>query len=207
VSFYNQTVNDDGSARPVFPTPTIGMLGVMKDKSLHTTLDFKYKGDLIYLLGEPRNDINSSEYLAAVHGIRISPTPHFDLDEEFRLHGCLRELIKNSYISAAHDVSDGGLFVTLCEMALPNSLGFDIVTDSDIRKDAFLFGESQSRVAVTVVQDYEDEFLDMVGDMNVPVMLLGHVTKGRVTIDEENYGFIEDYRVLYENSIAEEMTR
>ena len=171
------------------------------------TLDFKYKGDLIYLLGEPRNDINSSEYLAAVHGIRISPVPHFDLDEEFRLHECLRELIKNSYISAAHDVSDGGLFVTLCEMALPNSLGFDIVTDSDIRKDAFLFGESQSRVAVTVVQDYEDEFLDMVGDMNVPVMLLGHVTKGRVTIDEENYGFIEDYRVLYENSIAEEMTR
>jgi phosphoribosylformylglycinamidine synthase len=207
VSFYNQTVNEDGSARPVFPTPTIGMLGVMKDKSLHTTMDFKYKGDLIYLLGEPRNDINSSEYLAAVHGIRISPVPHFDLDEEFRLHECLRELIKNSYISAAHDVSDGGLFVTLCEMALPNSLGFDIVTDSDIRKDAFLFGESQSRVAVTVVQDYEDEFLDMVGDMNVPVMLLGHVTKGRVTIDEENYGFIEDYRVLYENSIAEEMTR
>jgi phosphoribosylformylglycinamidine synthase len=90
-------------------------------------------------------------------------------------------------------------------MALPNSLGFDIVTDSDIRKDAFLFGESQSRVAVTVVQDYEDEFLDMVGDMNVPVMLLGHVTKGRVTIDEENFGFIEDYRVLYENAIAEEM--
>ncbi len=207
VSFYNQTVNEDGSARPVFPTPTIGMLGVMKDKSLHTTMDFKYKGDLIYLLGEPRNDINSSEYLAAVHGIRISPVPHFDLDEEFRLHECLRELIKNSYISAAHDVSDGGLFVTLCEMALPNSLGFDIVTDSDIRKDAFLFGESQSRVAVTVVQDYEDEFLDKVGDMNVPVMLLGHVTKGRVTIDEENYGFIEDYRVLYENSIAEEMTR
>jgi phosphoribosylformylglycinamidine synthase len=205
VSFYNQTANEDGTAKPFFPTPTIGMLGVMKDKSLHTTLDFKYKGDLIYLLGEPRNDINSSEYLAAVHGIKISPAPHFDLDDEFKLHQCLRELIKNSYISSAHDVSDGGLFVTLCEMALPNSLGFDIVTDSDIRKDAFLFGESQSRVAVTVVQDYEDEFLDMVGDMNVPVMLLGHVTKGRVTIDEENFGFIEDYRVLYENAIAEEM--
>jgi phosphoribosylformylglycinamidine synthase subunit PurL len=207
VSFYNQTAHEDGTAKPVFPTPTIGMLGVMKDKSLHTTLDFKYKGDLIYMLGDPHNDINSSEYLAAVHGIKISPAPHFDLDEEHRLHQCLHELIKNSYISSAHDVSDGGLFVTLCEMALPNSLGFDIVTDSDIRKDAFLFGESQSRVAVTVVQDYEDEFLDMVGDMNVPVMLLGHVTKGRVTIDEENFGYIEDYRVLYENAIAEEMAQ
>ena len=205
VSFYNQTVNADGTAAPVFPTPTIGMLGVMKDKSLQTTLDFKYKGDLIYLLGVPRNDINSSEYLYSFHGVRNSPAPFFDLEEEFNLQQCLKALIRNNYISSAHDVSDGGLFVTLCEMALPNSLGFDIVTDSEIRRDAFLFGESQSRIAVTVVEDYEDEFLDFVGDSGIQVMLLGHVTKGRVTIDEENFGFIEDYRTLYEQSIAEAM--
>ncbi len=205
VSFYNQTVNADGSAAPVFPTPTIGMLGVMKDKSLQTTLDFKYKGDLIYLLGVPRNDINSSEYLYSFHGVKNSPAPFFDLEEEFNVQQCIKSLIRNNYISSAHDVSDGGLFVTLCEMALPNSLGFDIVTDSEIRRDAFLFGESQSRIAVTVVEDYEDEFLDFVGESGVQVMLLGHVTKGRVTIDEENFGFIEDYRALYENSIAEAM--
>lgn len=207
VSFYNQTVNEDGSAKPVFPTPTIGMLGLMKDKSLQTTLDFKYKGDLIYLLGEPRNDIASSEYLASIHGVRVSPAPHFDLEEEYRLQQCLKGLIKNNYISAAHDVSDGGLFVTLCEMAMPNSLGFDIVTDSEIRKDAFLFGESQSRVVVTVVEDYEEEFLDYVSENNVQVMLLGHVTKGRLTIDEENFGFISDMQSLYNNSIAEEMAK
>ena len=205
VSFYNQTVNADGTAAPVFPTPTIGMLGVMKDKSLQTTLDFKYKGDLIYLLGVPRADINSSEYLYSFHGVKNSPAPYFDLDEEFNLQQCLKALIRNNYISSAHDVSDGGLFVTLCEMALPNSLGFDIVTDSEIRRDAFLFGESQSRIAVTVVEDYEDEFLDFVGESGVQVMLLGHVTKGRVTIDEENFGFIEDFRALYETSIAEAM--
>lgn len=207
VSFYNQTVNEDGSVKPVFPTPTIGMLGVMKDKSLHTTLDFKYKGDLIYLLGVSRDDINSSEYLAAVHNIKSSPAPYFDLEEEYKLQDCLKKLIKNNFISSAHDVSDGGLFVALCEMALPNSLGFDIVTDSEIRKDAFLFGESQSRVAVTVVDDYEEEFLDFVTESGVNVMLLGHVTKGRITIDEENFGYVEDYRGLYENSIAEEMAR
>jgi phosphoribosylformylglycinamidine synthase len=206
VSFYNQTVNADGSAAPVFPTPTIGMLGVMKDKSLQTTLDFKYKGDLIYLLGVPRNDINSSEYLYSFHGVKNSPAPFFNLDEEFTVQKCIKELIRNNYISSAHDVSDGGLFVSLCEMALPNSLGFDIVTDSEIRRDAFLFGESQSRIAVTVVEDYEDEFLDFVGESGVQVMLLGHVTKGRVTIDEENFGFIEDYRAIYENSIAEAMS-
>ena len=206
VSFYNQTVNADGSAAPVFPTPTIGMLGLMKDKSLQTTLDFKYKGDLIYLLGVPRSDINSSEYLYSFHGVKNSPAPFFDLEEEYNTQQCIKSLIRNNYISSAHDVSDGGLFVALCEMALPNSLGFDIVTDSEIRRDAFLFGESQSRIAVTVVEDYEDEFLDFVGDSGVQVMLLGHVTKGRVTIDEENFGFIEDYRALYERSIAEAMS-
>jgi phosphoribosylformylglycinamidine synthase len=205
VSFYNQTVNADGTAAPIFPTPTIGMLGLMKDKSLQTTLDFKYKGDLIYLLGVPRNDINSSEYLYSCLGVKNSPAPFFDIDEELKLHDCIKALIRNSLISSAHDVSDGGLFVTLCEMGLPNSLGFDIVTDSEIRRDAFLFGESQSRVAVTVVEDYEDEFLDYLGESDVQVMLLGHVTKGRITIDEENFGFIEDYRALYEKSIAEAM--
>jgi phosphoribosylformylglycinamidine synthase subunit PurL len=207
VSFYNQTVGEDGNILPVFPTPTIGMLGLLNDKSLHTTLDFKYKGDLIYLLGKSMNDINSSEYLASEHGVRISPTPYFNIEEEFDLQQCIKELIKNNCISAAHDVSDGGLFTTLCEMAFPNDLGFDIVTDDEIRKDAFLFGESQSRVVVTVVEDYEEEFLDMVEERKIPMILLGHVTKGRLTIDDENFGFIQDMKKLYEESIEEEMVK
>ena len=207
VSFYNQTVNEDGTAKPVFPTPTIGMVGVLQDKSLLTTLDFKYKGDLIYLLGETVEDINSSEYLYSIHGVKNSPVPHFNLENEFALQECVKGLIKNNYISSAHDVSDGGLFVTLVEMGLPNSLGFDIVTDSEIRRDAFLFGESQSRVVVTVVEDYEDEFLDFVTENNIPIILLGHVTKGRINVDEDNFGFIEDMRHLYENSIAEELAK
>jgi phosphoribosylformylglycinamidine synthase II len=206
VSFYNQTVLPDGSAAPVYPTPTIGMLGLMQDKSLQTTLDFKYKGDLIYLLGVPRNDISSSEYLVSVQGVRKSPAPFFDLEEEVKLQDCMKQLIRNNYISSAHDVSDGGLFVTLCEMGMPNQLGFDIVTDSEIRRDAFLFGESQSRIAVTVVEDYEEEFLDFVGASGVQVMLLGHVTKGRITIDEENFGFIDDYKTIYQDSIGMAMS-
>lgn len=205
VSFYNQTSAEDGSAKPVFPTPTIGMLGVMKDKSLLTTLDFKFKGDLIYLIGEPVNDISGSEYLTAIHGITLSPAPHFDLEKEFQLQQCIKGLIRNNYISAAHDVSEGGLFVTLCEMGMPNGLGFDIVTHSEIRRDAFLFGESQSRVVVTVVEDYEEEFLDFLSEQQVPVMLLGHVTKGRIGLDDQNFGFIDDYKVLYEESIGTEM--
>jgi phosphoribosylformylglycinamidine synthase subunit PurL len=207
VSFYNQTTKEDGSSSPVFPTPTIGMLGVLKDKSTHTTLDFKYKGDLILLLGESKNDINSSEYLASIHGIRLSPAPHFDIEEEFRLQQCIKDLIQNNYLNAAHDISDGGLYTCLIEMGLVSGLGFDIVSDSEVRKDAFLFGESQSRVIVTVTEDYEEEFLDMVGEHDVPVTLLGHVTKGKLVVDGEHFGFIEDIRPLYENAIGDVMSK
>ena len=205
VSFYNQTAKADGSAAPVFPTPTIGMLGVMKDKSLQMTLDFKYKGDLIFLLGTTQDEINSSEYLANIVGTLGSPAPSFNLDEEYQLQQCIKGLIKNSFINAAHDVSDGGLFTTLVEMCLPNDLGFDVVTDSEIRKDAFLFGESQSRVVVSVVEDDEDKFLDFVAEMNIPCLLLGHVTKGRCTVDEQNFGMIADYKELHDNAIGKEM--
>ena len=205
VSFYNQTAKADGSAAPVFPTPTIGMLGVMKDKSLQMTLDFKYKGDLIFLLGTTQNEINSSEYLANIVGTLGSPAPSFNMEEEYQLQHCIKGLIKNSFINAAHDVSDGGLFTTLVEMCLPNDLGFDVVTDSEIRKDAFLFGESQSRVVVSVVEDDEDKFLDYVAEMNIPCLLLGHVTKGRCTVDEQNFGMIADYKELYDNAIGKEM--
>lgn len=207
VSFYNQTANPDGSAAPVFPTPTIGMLGVLKNKSNKMSLDFKYKGDLIYILGESKNDIASSEYLSSIHGVKLSPAPHFDIEEELAVHKCLKDLIKNTLVNSAHDVSDGGLFVTLFEMGLNRSLGFDIVSDAEVRKDAFLFGESQSRVIVTVTDDYEQEFIDMVGDHGVPVTLLGHVTRGKMVVDGEHFGFIDDVRPLYDDAISNYMAK
>ena len=207
VSFYNQTVDSDGTAKPVFPTPTIGMLGVLKDKSTHMSLDFKYKGDLIFLLGESRNDINSSEYLSSVHNVRLSPAPHFEMQEELKLQKCVQDLIKNNFINACHDVADGGLFVALFEMGLPGGLGFDVVSDSEVRKDAFLFGESQSRIVVSVTEDYEEEFIDMVGEHGIPLTLLGHVTKGKMVVDGEHYGFVQDLGDIYQNSIGDAMTK
>lgn len=207
VSFYNQTVNEDGTTRPVFPTPTIGMLGVMEDKSYHMTLDFKYKGDLIYLLGEPTNDMASSEYLYNIVGIKNSPAPAFDIEKEFALQGAIQTLIRKHLINAAHDVSDGGLWVTLAEMAMPSQLGFDIETALEYRKDAFLFGESQSRVVVTVPEGDKDAFLDFVAESNVPLMLLGHVTKGRMTIDQEEYGSVEEIASIYNNVIGNVMKK
>ncbi len=207
VSFYNQTVNEDGTTKPVFPTPTIGMLGVMEDKSYHMTLDFKYKGDLIYLLGEPTNDLASSEYLYNIVGVKNSPAPAFDIEKEFALQDAIKNLIRKHLINAAHDVADGGLWVALAEMAMPSQLGFDIETPLEFRKDAFLFGESQSRVVVTVSEDDKDAFLDFVSDCNVPLMLLGHVTKGRMTIDQEEYGSVEEIASIYNNVIGNVMKK
>ncbi|NQX90592.1 MAG: phosphoribosylformylglycinamidine synthase subunit PurL, partial [Flavobacteriales bacterium] len=207
VSFYNQTANADGSAKPVFPTPTIGMIGVLKDKSLRTTLNFRFKGDLIFLLGESKNCISSSEYAASILGIKNTPAPEFNIEEEFQLQSAVKDLIKNNFINAAHDVSNGGLYTTLVEMGFQNGLGFDIVSDSEVRRDAFLFGESQSRVVVTVTEDYEEEFIDLVASHNVPLTLLGHVTQGKLVVDGDHFGFINDVKKIHENAIAEEMSK
>ncbi|NBO60175.1 MAG: phosphoribosylformylglycinamidine synthase subunit PurL [Flavobacteriia bacterium] len=202
VSFYNQSVIG-GKEVPVFPTPTIGMIGVLEDKQRKMTLDFKEKGDLIYLVGEYNSDINSSEYLSTIQGVKLSPAPYFDLDKEFEMHKAIRKMIDQGLINAAHDVSDGGLFVALTEMALPRGLGFDIETDMDIRSDAFLFGEGQGRVVVTLPEEKRDVFNEFWKDSTVPVVLLGHVTKGKLQVDLQPFGFIDEARDIYMNALGQ----
>lgn len=205
VSFYNQTVMD-GKEEPVFPTPTIGMIGVVPDKSKVMSLDFKTKGDLIFLIGETHDDIASSEYLVSWHGIQASPAPHFNLDKEFELQETIKTLIDQQLINAAHDCADGGLFVALAEMSMPNNLGFDIVTDSEVREDSFLFGEAQSRVLVGVNEGQEDEFIEFMMNQNVPYTLLGHVTKGKVCVDDEQWGFINEMKEVYDSALGKKLS-
>lgn len=204
VSFYNQSVID-GKEVPVFPTPTIGMLGIVEDKSKVMSLDFKEKGQLIYLIGKSMNDISSSQYLYSYHGVRGSQAPYFDLDEEYNMQKSVRGLIQNQLIAAAHDVADGGLFTTLAEMSFPRGLGFDIVSDSEIREDAFLFGEAQGRVVVAVDNAVEDDFLDYMMESGVPFTLLGHVTQGKMVVDDVHYGFSQDYKERYDSVIGDLM--
>jgi phosphoribosylformylglycinamidine synthase len=192
-----------GKEVPVFPSPTIGMIGVLEDKERKMTLDFKEKGDLIYLVGEYNGDMNSSEYLSTIRGVKLSPAPYFDLDKEFEMHQAIRRMIDQGIINAAHDVSDGGLFVALTEMGLPRGLGFDIETDMDVRSDAFLFGEGQGRVVVTLPEDQRDVFNEFWKNSTVPVVLLGHVTKGKMQIDLQPFGFIDEARDIYMNALGQ----
>ena len=205
VSFYNQSAQPDGSAVAVFPTPTIGMVGVIEDRANHMSLNFKEKGELIFLLGEVTNCINASEYLASIAGVDRSPAPHFNLEAEGMVQGCVRKAIERGCIRAAHDVADGGLFVSLLEMAMPNGLGFDVVTDDDIRLDAFLFGEGQGRIVVSCEENQQDRLLDIIEEFDVPIVLLGHVTKGKIVVDNTHFGFCEEWRNTFDNALEEEL--
>jgi phosphoribosylformylglycinamidine synthase subunit PurL len=206
VSFYNQT-SINGVETPVFPTPTIGMIGLLEDKTRTMSLDFKQKGDLIFLIGDSYDCISSSEYLYSYHGVKASPAPMFDLEKEYTMQDTVKGLIQNELINAAHDIADGGLFVSLTEMAMPKELGFDIVTDAEIREDAFLFGESQGRVLVTVSEETEESFIEFMMDSSVTFTLLGHVTKGKMMVDDEHFGFITEAKELFNNALGKKLEK
>ena len=200
VSFYNQ-MQIDGKVEPINPTPTIGMIGLIENKNNQMSIAFKYKGDMIYLIGKSRNDINSSEYLNYIHNIEQSPAPYFDLEEEYDVQKVVKNLIKKNLVLSAHDVSDGGLFTSLVESAMVRCFGFDVTTDASIRKDAFLFGESQSRVIVSVSPTNEDHFIDYMIESKISFSALGHVTKSELRIDDNSYGFIGDIKKLDDSAL------
>ena len=198
VSFYNQS--PDG---PVYPTPTIGMVGLLNTVDEKMTMDFKKANDIIYLIGESRDDINSSEYLHKIVDEEFSPAPYFNLDEEYNVQQAVLELIKNKLIVSAHDISEGGLFITLVESGFNRGLGFEVIERSlGIRKDAYWFGEAQGRIVVSVSEGGKHAFTDFMKTMNVPFDELGKVTANEIIIDNDNWGRIAEWKEKYDNAIT-----
>lgn len=205
VSFYNQSKIGDKTI-PVFPTPTIGMLGILEDKSLQTGIGFQSAGDRVYVLGNVMQPcINSSQYVYSYLGIKNTPAPYFNLEEEFQLHQLVKALIRKKAIVSAHDVADGGLICTLLESGFVNHTGFEINTIADVRKDAFLFGEAQGRVVVSVKAEQVDVFNELIKQYGVPALLLGTVTAGEIMVDGEAWGNIEDFESRYLTSIEQKL--
>ncbi len=203
VSFYNQTVLKE-SVEPCFPTPTIGMIGLVPDKNNIMTLDFKQAGDLIYLIGDCHDDISSSEYLTNYLKIEESPSPFFDIQKELILQKSILQLIDNKKIRSAHDISDGGLYTCLVESGIPNILGFDIFTNHDFRQDAYLFGEAQSRVIVTVNPEKKKDFENFLKG-KISCTFLGEVTDGKIVIDDVDFGSIALMKELYMSAIENKL--
>lgn len=198
VSFYNQSSYEG----PVFPTPTIGMLGVVNSKKLITTLNFKNSDRSIYLIGRSRNDINSSEYVYSYHGIKNTPAPDFDLDEEYHMQQVVKAAIRAGLLESAHDCADGGLFITLLESAMPSGIGFSIATAEGVRKDAFLFGEAQSRVVVSVKPGSEAALEQLAAQHGVALSKIGTTGGSSCVINGEDFGSLATFQQPYENTLG-----
>ncbi|MFN3528610.1 MAG: phosphoribosylformylglycinamidine synthase subunit PurL [Bacteroidia bacterium] len=201
VSFYNQSSYEG----PVYPSPVIGMVGILDDKRQHQTLYFKRPGDLIYVLGEMNNDLGSSQYIYSHHNIKHSSCPHFELEAELLLHKVLHQLRDRNLAESMHDIADGGLFINLIESGFYHGLGFNINTDPALRTDAFLFGESQSR-AVISIDPHEQPVLEKVlYEAGIPFRKLGSVTEGDIQIDGKAYANIAHFSDLYDQALGKIM--
>ncbi len=198
VSFYNQS--PDG---PVYPTPTIGMVGIIENISQRMTMDFKEAGDSIYLVGQSRNDLGSSEYLHKIVGIALSPAPYFDLQEEQHTQQTILKLIQQGLIRSAHDIAEGGLFTSLLESAKQRNLGFDLQLRDDLRADAFLFGEAQSRFVVSVKPGQEAAFEAALSGHAFEK--LGTVNAGEINVGGQSWGMVAEWANLYEAPLQEAM--
>jgi phosphoribosylformylglycinamidine synthase len=196
VSFYNQ--NPDG---PVYPTPTIGMVGILDDFENRMTLNFKKEGDIILLIGDQKNDINSSEYLHKLKSVEYSPAPDFDLDQEFKVQSFVASIIKARLIQSAHDISEGGLAITLLESGFTNDLGFEVSVKETIRKDAFWFGEAQSRIVVSVTKEKLEAVLQHAKLAGITISELGIVSTGDIYVNGENWGDISSWKNKYDTAI------
>jgi phosphoribosylformylglycinamidine synthase len=186
VSFYNE--NPDGA---VFPTPTIGMLGLVDNVEEHTTTAaFKEVGDDILLLSPGdwthRDDIGGSEYLAWIHGKTAGDAPHMELDEEKAIQDACLAMIRAGHVQSAHDVSDGGLVTCLAESILfSDELGADVHLDlpAGCRWDSLLFGEAQSRIVLSARSEQREAVEALARRHGIRVTRIGSVTGGGLSLN------------------------
>jgi phosphoribosylformylglycinamidine synthase subunit PurL len=199
VSFYNQSTN----GQAVYPTPTIGMVGIIEDPAHVMSLNFKSAGDAIVLLGSPKNDIGSSQYIAKIKGIALSNCPEFDLSEELKLHHLLEQISRQQLAQSVHDISEGGFFVACLESAMSGKLGFDVCTPRELRLDAALFGESQSRVVVSLGNEKLQDLLDLAQHFGVEALHVGTVIESNVVVNGNKWGSVKEFETPYQNAIGE----
>ncbi len=216
VSFYNE--NPEGA---VFPTPTIGMLGLVDDVEQHATdARLKAAGHVLFLLSpdawQHRNDLGGSEYLASIKGQTTGDAPHLELGEEKAVQQALLALIRAGFARSAHDVSDGGLAVCLAESVIfSENLGAEIelhVEDEGQRLDALLFGEAQSRIVFTARAGDGEMIMDTLVGRGVRAQPVGRVTEGgalHVRLNGEHVLRLtgEALRTPYERAIPDAMGR
>jgi len=165
VSLYNETLDSQGNPQPIYPTPVVGMVGLIPDLSKICTQGWQTPGDLIYLLGLPiqsQTTLGASEYLAAIHNTVAGKPPRVDFDLERRVQAACRFGIRQGWLNSAHDTAEGGLAVALAECCLSGELGATITLDlsqaesANLRWDEILFGEGGGRIIVSVAPPQQE---------------------------------------------------
>ncbi len=191
VSFYNET-----NSLSIYPTPIVGMVGLVEKADQAVTQWFKQRGDDIILLGLSREDLGGSEYLKVVHAREQGSPPFLSLESEKALHDCVLELICDGLVRSAHDCSDGGLAVALAESCVSGpegDLGAVVKLSSGrLRKDAILFGESQSRVVLSADPVHRQAILDQAASLGVPAQLIGVVEGEQLVVSLEHAGSLNN---------------
>lgn len=191
VSLYNESPDS-----AIHPSPLIGMVGVLQDVKQHVGMGFRDAGDMIVLLGDTKDELGGSEYLFALHGLEEGDCPQLDLDRELNVQRLVLAAIRRGLIKAAHDCSDGGLAVALAEMSIAGELGAsielapEVESSLNIRLDSVLFGESQSRIVVSIGRESLEVLSQMARRIGVPLSFLGTVGGDRFTLSDNRAGLL-----------------
>lgn len=203
VSFYNESPDTS-----VYPTPVIGMVGLIEKLENVTTAQFKNDFDLIYLLGEDYEEVGGSEYLSVIHNLAAGEIPRIDLQTEVDLHKLILRLIDNGLINSAHDISDGGIMCALAECCIidtEKAIGARVHIPVKTREDFSFFSESQSRVIISVNRDNQEKFEEFASKSFTPFMLIGE-TGGKSLNVNDQYAFsIPLLSDLYYSTIPKRM--
>jgi len=185
VSLYNQYV-EGGRVRAVHPTPTIGMVGVLRDVGRRATQGLKRDDDVLLLLGAGVSTLGASEYLYRLHGLEAGAPPALDLAAEAAVQAAVRSLVAEGLVDTAHDVSTGGLAVCLAEMALAGGRGLSaevpLAGEGPLARDVALFGESAARVVVAVEPSRLEPALAACAAVGVPAVRLGTAGGGSLEL-------------------------
>ncbi|MCZ6701884.1 MAG: AIR synthase-related protein, partial [Ignavibacteria bacterium] len=199
VSFYNESPDT-----AVYPTPTIGMVGLVEKLENITTSYFKDDDDLIYLLGEDKEELGGSEYLKVIHNKVTGESPQLDLPTEKLLHNSLLSLIQDNFVKSAHDVSEGGIACCLAECCIINHeklIGAKVTVQVKSREDFTLFSESQSRIIVSIGKDNKREFESLLLEYKQPYTYLGKTGGGGLNINDRIDLELRILAELYFNTI------
>jgi phosphoribosylformylglycinamidine synthase len=196
VSFYNESFG-----QPIYPTPTVGLVGLLDHVDQHCTAAFKSAGDVIVLVGETENELGGSEYLKVAHGLVSGRPPALDLELEADVQGAVRAGIRAGLVRSAHDCSEGGLAVAIAESCIAGGLGADVHLDDDLPTVASLFSETQSRIVVSVAEDDIEPLLGLLDECEVPYGVIGTVGGERLAIEGTVDVSLADLREAFEPTL------